>query len=165
MRDALVQFIEWHKTLNRLRDHLTKTKGIMTSDVSGLMLTREDLSGTLAVQSPGLLHGRRKTKVKKVDPPVWEPSYPALNEATPRANAPTDEPYTSGGPPMPRREKSRNREGRRKDIVYGQRHVEPVKVPRRTPPAGMGMVSDSYRVGPYYYADDQGIMVTDLPRL
>ena len=74
----------------------------------------------------------------------------------------SDSPYHNTRRPREPWKATKADDGANEDVVYGQKHKEPIKMPRRTPPAGMGMVSDSYRVGPYYYADDQAVMVTDI---
>lgn len=93
-----------------------------------------------------------KPKTEKADSLVWEPSRETLGEALPRNREATKAPKTQGGPPTPKKVKEDTKEPHRGDVAFGQKHQEPTKNPHRTPPAGMGMVSDSYRVGTYYQA-------------
>ena len=39
---------------------------------------------------------------------------------------------------------------KKQDTVYGQKHKQPTNSNRITPPAGMGICSDSPNVAPYY---------------
>jgi hypothetical protein len=44
-----------------------------------------------------------------------------------------------------------------KDVAYGQKHQQPINSNRITPPAGMGVHSDSPVVAPFYQQQHNGI--------
>ena len=90
-----------------------------------------------------------KPKSEKTVYPVWEPSYPALLEGVGRTaqGKPPTAPDTREGHKLSQDGQRGVKAPKKKDgrALYGQKHQEPVKNPHITPPAGMGMVTDSFR--------------------